>query len=95
MDEPFGALDAFTRDQLNTELLRIWENTDKTILFVTHNLEEAIFLSDYVVTLSPRPGEIVDVIDVNLERPRDEKTRTSPQFHDLVAEANDHFKDIE
>lgn len=92
MDEPFGALDALTRDQLNEELLDIWRETGKTILFVTHNLEEAVFLSDRVFVLSERPSSIVDIIDVNLERPRTEEIRTSEQYQDLVARAYEYFQ---
>jgi NitT/TauT family transport system ATP-binding protein len=91
MDEPFGALDALTRDQLNEELLDIWRDTKKTILFVTHNLEEAIFLSDRIFVLSERPSSIVDVIDVDLERPRTEDVRTTEQYQDLVARAYEYF----
>jgi len=94
MDEPFGALDAFTRNKLNTELLDIWKETNKAVLFVTHNLEEAVFLSDRVLVLSPRPGRIIDDITVNLPRPRNEETRTSDRFQELSSEVYDHFKDI-
>lgn len=95
MDEPFGALDAFTRDKMNEELLEIWQETNKTIVFVTHNLEEATFLSDRVVILSPRPGEIVDVFDIDLARPRNEETRTLDAFRDHVNELYSHFTDLE
>lgn len=91
MDEPFGALDAFTRERLNEELLRIWEETGKTIIFVTHDLDEAIFLSDRVVVLSHRPGRIKDIIDVELERPRTEEIRNKEEYHSLVAKANKYF----
>jgi len=77
MDEPFGALDAQTRNAMQRELLEIWEETQKTILFVTHSVDEAVFLADLIVILSPRPGRICDIIRVDLARPRE---RTSPEF---------------
>lgn len=80
MDEPFGALDALTRDHLNVELLRIWQNTGKTVVFVTHSIEEATFLSDRVVVMSPRPGRIKEIVDIDLPRPRSEETRNDPKF---------------
>ncbi|WP_282923723.1 ABC transporter ATP-binding protein [Mediterraneibacter massiliensis] len=80
MDEPFGALDALTRDNLNEQLLHIWENTKKTIIFVTHSIEEAVFLSDRVVVMSPRPGRIKEIVDIDLPRPRGESTRNAPEF---------------
>ena len=70
MDEPFGAIDAQTREQLQEELLRIWGTTDKTVLFVTHSIEEAIFLSDSIVVLQPNPGRVLRIIKVDLPRPR-------------------------
>jgi NitT/TauT family transport system ATP-binding protein len=82
MDEPFGALDQITRDEMNQELLKIWEQTKTTVIFVTHSIAEAIFLSDRVVVLSPRPGRIVDIIDVPLERPRDAEIKRRPAFID-------------
>ena len=80
MDEPFGALDALTRDNLNEQLLHIWENTKKTIIFVTHSIEEAVFLSDRVVVMSPRPGRIKEIVNIDLPRPRGESTRNAPEF---------------
>jgi NitT/TauT family transport system ATP-binding protein len=70
MDEPFGALDAMTRETMNLELLRIWEESRKTIVFVTHSIPEAAFLSDAVVALTPRPGQVADIVPVDLPRPR-------------------------
>jgi NitT/TauT family transport system ATP-binding protein len=80
MDEPFGALDAQTRNAMQRELLDIWEKTQKTILFVTHSVVEAVFLADRIVILSPRPGRICDIIRVDLPRPRE---RTSPEFAEV------------
>jgi NitT/TauT family transport system ATP-binding protein len=85
MDEPFGALDLITRDRLNDELLSIWAQTKKTILFVTHSVEEAAYLSDRVVVMSARPGRIKSVYDVSLARPRGESTKLDPAFHQLMA----------
>ena len=84
MDEPFGALDEMTRERLNMELLRIWRETGSTIVFVTHSIAEAVFLSTRVVVMSPRPGRIVDVVDVDLAQPRGEETREDARFFELV-----------
>jgi NitT/TauT family transport system ATP-binding protein len=94
MDEPFGSLDAMTKDELNVELLRIWRETGKTIMFITHDLDEAIFLSDRVIVLSPRPGRVADVIEIDLDRPRDESTRGSERFVELSAQLHQHFKSL-
>ena len=80
MDEPFGALDAFTRERLQEELLEIWARTKLTVIFVTHSIEEAIFLADRVVVMSPGPGRIVADERITLARPRDP---TSPEFNAL------------
>ncbi len=80
MDEPFGALDAITRERMNLELLRIWTESKKTILFITHGINEAIFLSDRIIVLSARPSRMVNVLDINLPRPRVQEVRTSPDF---------------
>ena len=83
MDEPFGALDALTRDHLNEELLKIWQKTKKTILFVTHSIEEAAFLSDRVIVMSPRPGRVKEIVTIDLPRPRGEATRNDPRFSEF------------
>ncbi len=80
MDEPFGALDALTRDQLNIELQKLWLADRKTVVFVTHSITEAVFLSDRVVVFSPRPGSIAEVIPIFLPRPRRLALRATPEF---------------
>ena len=80
MDEPFGALDEITRDHLNEHLIRLWEQTRKTVVFVTHSIAEAVFLSSRIVVMSPRPGRIIDVIDNNLSGKRTLDIRDSSEF---------------
>jgi NitT/TauT family transport system ATP-binding protein len=84
MDEPFGALDAFTRDEMNLLLLRLWSETGQTIVFVTHNISEAIFLADRVVVLTPRPGRLAHVYHIELPRPRTIEMTFEPGFIELV-----------
>ena len=80
MDEPFGALDEIVRDHLNEQLLQLWDKTRKTVLFVTHSIPEAVFLSTRIVVMSPRPGRIIDVIDCNFPRDRTLEIRETPEF---------------
>jgi NitT/TauT family transport system ATP-binding protein len=80
MDEPFGALDEITRDRLNEELLRLWEQTQKTVVFVTHSIPEAVFLSTKIVVMSARPGKIIDVIETNFPKDRNLDIRESKEF---------------
>ena len=84
MDEPFGALDAFTRDEMNLLIQKIWMETGKTIVFVTHNVTEAIFLADRVVVMSPRPGRIAHVFPIDLPRPRTIEQTFTPAFIEVV-----------
>jgi NitT/TauT family transport system ATP-binding protein len=80
MDEPFGALDEIVRDRLNEQLLRLWAETRKTVIFVTHSIPEAVFLSTRIVVMSPRPGRIIDVIDCDLGARRTLDIRETPEF---------------
>jgi NitT/TauT family transport system ATP-binding protein len=84
MDEPFGALDAFTREEMNLFLLKIWARTKKTIVFVTHSISEAIFLGDRVWVMSPRPGRLSRVVDVEFQRPRDINLQFEPDFIQIL-----------
>ena len=83
MDEPFAALDAQTRDLMQAELLRIWHEAKKTVLFVTHQIEEAVYLSDQVIVMTKRPGRAKTIIDIPLSRPRDYEMRVTQEFNDL------------
>lgn len=94
MDEPFGALDEITRETMNQELLRIWAQTKKTIMFVTHSISEAVFLSSRIVVMTPRPGKIEKVIPVDLPYPRGPETRESQRFFELAAEVREALRDV-
>jgi NitT/TauT family transport system ATP-binding protein len=93
MDEPFAALDAQTRDLMQAELLQIWERTQKTVIFVTHSIEEAAYLSDRVIVMTARPGRTKSILKVNLPRPRDYEMRLSAQFNDIKADIWNTLKD--
>jgi NitT/TauT family transport system ATP-binding protein len=84
MDEPFGALDEITRDHLNEQLLRLWERTGKTVIFVTHSISEAVFLSNRIVVMSPRPGRIIEVISNQLPNGRTLDVRETPAFAEVA-----------
>jgi NitT/TauT family transport system ATP-binding protein len=86
MDEPFSAVDLMTRDTLNDELLRIWTRTGKTVVLVTHSIEEAVYLADRVVVMSARPGRIDAIHESGLPRPRGEETKAHPDYLALTAE---------
>lgn len=92
MDEPFSALDEFTKEKLHEDLLRIWRQTDKTVLFVTHNIQEAVFLSDRVCVLSPHPGRLSAVVDIDLPRPRTLEMKETQHFNELVAKVRNSFE---
>jgi NitT/TauT family transport system ATP-binding protein len=93
MDEPFGALDEMTRERLNGELLQVCGETGATVLFVTHSIAEAVFLSSRVMVMSPRPGTIERVVPIDLPRPRDETTRAEPRFFELVTAVRGSLRD--
>ena len=92
MDEPFGALDEITREHLNLELLRLWRETGKTVIFVTHSIPEAVFLSTRVVVMTARPGRIEGIVDIDLPHPRSDDTREDPRFFTHATEIRELLK---
>jgi NitT/TauT family transport system ATP-binding protein len=94
MDEPFGALDAMTRDALNLELQRIWMETAKTVILVTHSITEAVFLADRIVLLSPRPGRIDTIYDVPFARPRNIELQSTPEFQQIARDLRQRLSEI-
>jgi NitT/TauT family transport system ATP-binding protein len=91
MDEPFGALDALTREQMNVDLQRIWMRERNTVVFITHSIEEAVLLADRVVVMSARPGRIADVLQIDMPRPRGSHSRSDPSFLHHVEKIRRHF----
>jgi NitT/TauT family transport system ATP-binding protein len=92
MDEPFGALDEMTRERMNSEVLSIWERTGITVVFVTHSIPEAVFLSSRVAVMSARPGRVTRMVDVDLPRPRGLETRESPRYFNLITEVREALR---
>ena len=94
MDEPFSALDEFTREKLHIDLLKIWRKTNKTVIFVTHNISESVFLSDRVCVLSPHPGRLSAVVDIDLPRSRTLDMTDTQEFTELVARVRGSFEGV-
>jgi NitT/TauT family transport system ATP-binding protein len=92
MDEPFAALDAMTKDKLQVELQALWMGSQKTVLFVTHSIQEAVFLADRIIVLAPRPGRVIDDIEIELPRPRTLEMINSREFGDYASAVRRHFE---
>ncbi|NJN82387.1 MAG: ABC transporter ATP-binding protein, partial [Caldilineaceae bacterium] len=95
MDEPFGALDEMTRERMNLELHRIWQETETTVVFVTHSIAEAVFLSNRIVVMSARPGAIMHIVEVDLPVPRGEQTRADAAYFAIETEVRDWLRKAE
>tara|TARA_Y100001970_G_scaffold279235_1_gene386189 strand:- start:2287 stop:2994 length:708 start_codon:yes stop_codon:yes gene_type:complete len=95
MDEPFSALDAMTREQIGFDLLKIWDENPKTVLFITHSISEAVLLADRVLVMSKRPGSVLDLIEVDLPRPRSSDTIKHPRFSELTDRIRKHIYEPE
>lgn len=94
MDEPFGAIDALTRDQLNQDLEQLWMRSPKTVFFVTHSIAEAVLLADRVVVMSPRPGRVETIVDIELPRPRSSAIREGQRFGQYIRDIRDVFESV-
>jgi len=94
MDEPFGALDALTREQMMMDLESLWMQSRKTVVFITHSIPEAVFLSDRIIVMSPRPGRVYRTVEVDLPRPRSLDDLTSPEFNALIQSVRDSFQEM-
>lgn len=94
MDEPFSALDEFTKEKLHDDLLSIWRKTNKTIIFVTHNIQEAVYLSDRICVLSPHPGRLSAVVGVSLPHPRDKSVKGTMEYTNLVTRVRNSFEGV-
>ena len=95
MDEPFSALDAMTREQIGFDLLKIWQENPKTVLFITHSIAEAVLLADRVLVMSKRPGTVLEMVDVDLPRPRTTHTISDPRFGQLTERLRKHIYEPE
>ena len=95
MDEPFGALDEMTRERMNLEVMKIWRTTGTTVVFVTHSIPEAVFLSTRVVVMSPRPGRIARIVEIDLPQPRTNETRERPRYFELVTQVREALRERE